>query len=127
MIRRSLAESVVLAIGGTLIGAVLALIGVRALTSLVPVQLPPWKRTFKWPTSTSMSPDSIPENITKRVDVTSFNGNAGFHAHLTRHSRRSRSMSTTSEFARRRSKRIRLPSGAMSKSRISKPERNSLI
>ena len=44
-----------------------------------------------------------------------------------RHSRRSRSMSTTSEFARSRSKRIRLPSGAMSKSRISKPDRNSVI
>jgi ABC-type antimicrobial peptide transport system permease subunit len=42
VIRQSLAESVVLAIGGTLIGAVLALIGVRAFTSLVPVQLPPW-------------------------------------------------------------------------------------
>jgi putative ABC transport system permease protein len=41
-IRQSLAESLVLAFGGTLAGAALALAGVGALTRMVPVQLPPW-------------------------------------------------------------------------------------
>jgi putative ABC transport system permease protein len=42
VIRGFLAESVVLAIGGGLVGAGLAMGGVRMLTALVPVQLPPW-------------------------------------------------------------------------------------
>jgi putative ABC transport system permease protein len=42
MIRQFLVESSLLAIGGAAVGAVLAIIGVRVLTGLVPVQLPPW-------------------------------------------------------------------------------------
>ena len=42
VIRAFLGESIVLALGGAVVGAVLALAGVRVLTRLVPVQLPPW-------------------------------------------------------------------------------------
>ncbi|MYD72155.1 MAG: FtsX-like permease family protein [Acidobacteria bacterium] len=42
VIRAFLGESIVLALGGAAVGAVLALAGVRVLTRLVPVQLPPW-------------------------------------------------------------------------------------
>jgi len=42
VIRAFLGESTVLALGGAVVGAVLALAGVRVLTRLVPVQLPPW-------------------------------------------------------------------------------------
>jgi putative ABC transport system permease protein len=42
IIQTFLAESVVLAVGGAIVGAGLAWAGVRLLTSLVPVQLPPW-------------------------------------------------------------------------------------
>jgi putative ABC transport system permease protein len=42
IVRAVLAESMVLAVGGAVIGAGLAWAGVRVLTALVPVQLPPW-------------------------------------------------------------------------------------
>jgi predicted permease len=42
VVRTFLVESVVLAAGGAAIGAGLAWAGVRVLTALVPVQLPPW-------------------------------------------------------------------------------------
>jgi putative ABC transport system permease protein len=42
IIQSFFAESAVLGIGGAAVGAVLAWLGVRLLTALVPVQLPPW-------------------------------------------------------------------------------------
>jgi putative ABC transport system permease protein len=42
IIRQFLVDSLVLTIGGSIAGAALAFAGVRALTALVPVQLPPW-------------------------------------------------------------------------------------
>jgi putative ABC transport system permease protein len=42
IIQAFLAESAVLAVGGAAVGALLAWMGVRLLTGLVPVQLPPW-------------------------------------------------------------------------------------
>jgi putative ABC transport system permease protein len=44
IVRTFLAESVVLAACGGIVGAALAFVGVRVLTALVPVQLPPWMR-----------------------------------------------------------------------------------
>jgi putative ABC transport system permease protein len=44
IVRTFLAESAVLAACGGVVGAALAFVGVRVLTALVPVQLPPWMR-----------------------------------------------------------------------------------